>query len=87
MEESLPAWGVWIEMVKGRYDGKRKYGRSPHGECGLKLAVIAGLTRYPASLPAWGVWIEILCVDVAISKPNASLPAWGVWIEMKRSAG
>ena len=39
-----------------------KRGRSPHGECGLKLGNLE--PRHPRirSLPAWGVWIEISCI-------------------------
>ena len=35
-------------------------GRSPHGECGLKLIFpLPGLPISTLSLPAWGVWIEM----------------------------
>ena len=60
---SLPAWGVWIEMFALISTDVRLLRRSPHGECGLKLAPFDtdGLTS--GSLPAWGVWIEIFKID------------------------
>ena len=33
---SLPAWGVWIEIVRTAKPCAVGSGRSPHGECGLK---------------------------------------------------
>ena len=55
---------------------------SPHGECGLKLAVL----RYVAqiidrSLPAWGVRVEI-SVNALLLGIVKSLPAWGVRVEI-----
>ena len=57
-------------------------GRSPHGECGLKLG--AGDFGHPEqpSLPAWGVWIEIRRNRRVAFQQDKSLPAWGVWIEI-----
>ena len=59
-------------------------GRSPHGECGLKLG--AGDFGHPEqpSLPAWGVWIEIRRNRRVAFQQDKSLPAWGVWIEIKQ---
>ena len=57
---SLPARGVWIEIVSNQ--GKRElpgHRHSPRGECGLKLAGYAEMVRRLQSLPARGVWIEI----------------------------
>ena len=35
-QESLPARGAWIEIIR-EYDGRERLkGRSPHGERGLK---------------------------------------------------
>ena len=56
---SLPAWGVWIEMQASELKPAGKYGRSPHGECGLKFCPLKGLKEHHMSLPAWGVWIEM----------------------------
>ena len=56
---SLPAWGVWIEIPEDTDTAYATRGRSPHGECGLKLKREGVRTDYDASLPAWGVWIEI----------------------------
>ena len=36
VELSLPAWGVWIEIVSDDNLRKTLSSRSPHGECGLK---------------------------------------------------
>ena len=33
---SLPAWGAWIEIPKSLKNFSYQYGRSPHGERGLK---------------------------------------------------
>ena len=56
---SLPAWGVWIDIIWFLSAFICHLCHSPHGECGLKynrkaLPFVAG-----RSLPAWGVWIEI----------------------------
>ena len=56
---SLPAWGVWIEIVSGSKISPPCAGHSPHGECGLKLFKQAEDILQLLSLPAWGVWIEI----------------------------
>ena len=60
LSRSLPARGVWIEIGEnvGHRPGERA-GRSPQGECGLKLRrpELSGL--HEGSLPARGVWIEI----------------------------
>ena len=81
MAQSLPAWGVWIEIGCHTRGFGRSKGRSPHGECGLKSEEIDVKLRRSESLPAWGVWIEIhVCENDAGSEE--SLPAWGVWIEI-----
>ena len=56
---SLPSRGAWIEIhVVCIIDGTL-YGRSPHGERGLKyhngVRAVAGVE----SLPSRGAWIEI----------------------------
>ncbi len=38
---SLPAWGVWIEMLFSLYLSSSVNSHSPHGECGLKLIYTA----------------------------------------------
>ena len=57
---SLPAWGVWIEILEKSSRIRTISSRSPHGECGLKLALPALVNPIMRSLPAWGVWIEIV---------------------------
>ena len=37
------------------------FGRSPHGERGLKYAVSVNGGHIGASLPARGAWVEISC--------------------------
>ena len=34
---SLPARGAWIEIIAAEEEMANEYGRSPHGERGLKL--------------------------------------------------
>ncbi len=55
---SLPAWGVWIEIVLSLSLRLLTRRRSPHGECGLKWPKCL---RHPSNIsrPAWGVWIEM----------------------------
>ena len=57
--ESLPAWGVWIEIFLIDLQSLFQHCRSPHGECGLKSVTVVASVIYRMSLPAWGVWIEI----------------------------
>ncbi len=58
------------------------FGRSPHGERGLKSTLPTGILVNAESLPAWGAWIEITYGPSSASK-RLSLPAWGAWIEMQ----
>ena len=37
LSESLPAWGVWIEITSRNGGVQTLHSHSPHGECGLKL--------------------------------------------------
>ena len=57
--ESLPAWGGWIEIITSDNSKSLKVGPSPHGEGGLKFLVPAHTNLHHKSLPAWGGWIEI----------------------------
>ena len=44
---SLPAWGVWIEIIIEFLLRISLFGRSPHGECGLKYTVcVLEITGY-----------------------------------------
>ena len=57
---SLPAWGAWIEIFLDDHYADGKWGRSPHGERGLKFIVKCSVTEnISGSLPAWGAWIEM----------------------------
>ena len=84
IEQSLPAWGVWIEIPGIKQSVKINLRRSPHGECGLKSTSRHILKPKVWSLPAWGVWIEIQTYHKYIP-PCKSLPAWGVWIEINEA--
>ena len=84
--ESLPAWGVWIEISSSHALSSAALSRSPHGECGLKYPSCHAPITVPESLPAWGVWIEIEIDRVYSEQVGKSLPAWGVWIEMPYEA-
>ena len=59
-KQSLPAWGVWIEIFYPLLTHTRPASRSPHGECGLKYGYKGNQSLVETSLPAWGVWIEIV---------------------------
>ena len=78
---SLPAWGVWIEIVISRR--VRKTGMSlPAWGVWIEIFDPDTLTyTIAASLPAWGVWIEIAFLQAG-RRATQSLPAWGVWIEI-----
>ena len=54
---------------------------SPHGESGLKWALLLRKVTNLRSLPAWGEWIEIYQASVRRGSVR-SLPAWGEWIEI-----
>ena len=57
---SLPAWGVWIEIVGGfeaEADGAKSL---PAWGVWIEISAWrAERSRAQRSLPAWGVWIEI----------------------------
>ena len=57
--KSLPARGVWIEILVMLYGFLSRRRHSPQGECGLKYK--PSIIKYDkhVSLPARGVWIEI----------------------------
>ena len=57
--ESLPARGVWIEILSWFTCSATSCSHSPQGECGLKYEVLGGELVGFGSLPARGVWIEI----------------------------
>ena len=83
---SLPARGVWIEILAVCQGGGWETGHSPQGECGLKSAFTATTPPERPSLPARGVWIEIHSLSIAALSFWQSLPARGVWIEMSAIA-
>ena len=51
---SLPAWGVWIEMVLPVLRCRPAPCRSPHGECGLKFVAVCVLHVKPEVAPRMG---------------------------------
>ena len=82
---SLPARGVWIEILL----------RSAAGWCfrslparGVWIEIYSrtNLAKTAESLPARGVWIEIWSMSVSTRVMYPSLPARGVWIEMSTQA-
>ena len=57
---SLPSRGAWIEIRGRSAPWRYLFGRSPHGERGLKLQGLALLLAvFGESLPSRGAWIEI----------------------------
>ena len=81
--ESLPAWGVRVEMIFRRCGYGRRIRHSPHGECGLKYPVQTLHDVEPQSLPAWGVRVEIKAIATVNTDAKKSLPAWGVRVEIR----
>ena len=79
--QSLPAWGVRVEINWLAYEFSALVCHSPHGECGLKFVKLIGNLHGLTSLPAWGVRVEI-CTIYAASIMCMSLPAWGVRVEI-----
>ena len=68
---SLPARGVWIEIMRTIDTTLETHRRSPQGECGLKLHGRQDACLLGRSLPARGVWIEIsstTCVDTCTGR-------------------
>ena len=56
---SLPARGVWVEIMKTLRDSMAGFRHSPRGECGLKFGNRFMYVEPYGSLPARGVWVEI----------------------------
>ena len=56
--ESLPAWGVWIEISRTR-PSNRPSQSLPAWGVWIEMPVSSVLIVCTPSLPAWGVWIEI----------------------------
>jgi len=79
---SLPAWGEWIEINNNGFPRSGVPCLSPHGESGLKSAIITNTGDNTMSLPAWGEWIEIVVRGCGFFGICQSLPAWGEWIEI-----
>ena len=68
-------------MVEPKTETGTITGRSPRGECGLKLLGFQHYSRGILSLPSRGVWIEMM-LSSTVSVTFWSLPSRGVWIEM-----
>ena len=81
---SLPARGVWVEIMCHCRLNWICIRHSPRGECGLKSGLYIKEKAIGKSLPARGVWVEI---DYYQSAGCAleSLPARGVWVEIEGS--
>ena len=58
---SLSARRAWIEITQDCAAFIKNPGRSPQGERGLKLAVMADYAKRQGSLSARRAWIEIRC--------------------------
>ena len=80
--ESLPVWGVWIEIPLPGPDYKQIGCHSLYGECGLKSDSLLTKNAILLSLPVWGVWIEMK-FSPWNNYYEESLPVWGVWIEIR----
>ncbi len=78
---SLPALGVWIEIVNDNTNKHKTERHSQHWECGLKCQKWRTRCAHGSSLPALGVWIEIR-LSYSSASCCWSLPALGVWIEI-----
>ena len=56
---SLPVRGAWVEMPRGRRGARPLPRRSPCGERGLKLPLVAAWRVSSSSLPVRGAWVEM----------------------------
>ena len=72
-QPSLPARGAWIE-IRGVWEGKRIFSRSPHGERGLKYRGMIAEKQHKASLPARGAWIEMEMAKYAGARCHSRSP-------------
>ena len=80
---SLPARGAWIETFICWMICWLCWGRSPHGERGLKHNSSITQGSNTKSLPARGAWIETMYDRTRSAIDKLSLPARGAWIETK----
>ena len=63
-------------------NSQRKWGRSPHGERGLKYLGLGIFEQvFQQSLPTRGAWIEI-SLSNPIRSRKVSLPTRGAWFEI-----
>ena len=78
---SLPAWGVWIEILS--FNGRMVvFASLPAWGVWIEIQLLHYVQLHgKMSLPAWGVWIEITLIT-GCPHCHWSLPAWGVWIEI-----
>ena len=61
LTESLPTWGVWIEIGFTADDATVTEASLPTWGVWIEIADENGIAELRiASLPTWGVWIEIL---------------------------
>ena len=56
---SLPAWGVWIEIVRFCKSFIMVLSSLPAWGVWIEIRPLVYFFDYNKSLPAWGVWIEI----------------------------
>ena len=82
MIASLPARGVWIEIVEHPWDERSETSRSPQGECGLKYAVSIHTDPLAWSRSPQGECGLKYFGARPFERVRASLPARGVWIEI-----
>ena len=78
---SLPSRGAWIEILQYIMAQCAKFGRSPHGERGLKFNQLSAVGLYPRSLPSRGAWIEIWW-SIYSTRSREVAPLTGAWIEI-----
>ena len=71
--QSLSSWRAWIEIDGDVVDAFFGACRSPHGERGLKYAILRLLVPRETSLSSWRAWIEIAAVKEAAETIEVAL--------------
>ena len=83
MDGSLPTRGAWIEISSAAASGGTTSGRSPHGERGLKLAMLPVLLLTASGRSPHGErGLKSQTFNKKLRISNKSLPTRGAWIEI-----
>ena len=85
IEKSLPARGVWIEIITSSAIWSIISSLPARGVW-IEIGTKARSRPSRSSLPARGVWIEIHHGRSSTKDGASSLPARGVWIEISMDA-